>query len=167
MSWIVFRANENKSSEIWNGTAPVPGENILLDSIVLEFVIFENDPNPNNYKLENGLLVYDPPTIETPTPDPNTPDILGFYTALFNDPIWGVEGDQQNPPNSLRAIRPNLAMSKGAMIENLYQPEVLQMTWADMKLGLIAQLGSEIAQLIIDMVEQHAVTYNIPIVALV
>lgn len=153
-----------------------PGQTVSNDLILINEDTFTPEPGvilvpfpvslyPNRYpdhyeRQPNNTLV---PLGSQPLPE-NQPDIFGFYTALFNDPLWGVDGSIENPPNGLRVIRPNLAMTQGSMASNLFQPLVIQATWSDLKMGLVGQLGLETASLIIAMVEGHAAIYNIPIV---
>lgn len=113
----------------------------------------ENPENPNEPYVGLPFII--------------TPDVDGFYAAILNDAIWGVPGDVDNPPNSLRVVRPSLVLSKDAMLSNLFQPLVIQMIWDDIKLDLhnrIDPLGPNITNSIISMVESYGAEFGIPLV---
>jgi len=146
--WLVFNSGQTSPCSVYTGnSAPVPGTNVASDATVLVWTIQNNDNNPQNYQLQNGAIVYSPPT--APVPDPNAPNVTGFITALRTDQTF------------TSAIRAALVPWYAIFQADLNNPTALQQDWSDLTASNSAVITSSVQTTILN----YASTYNIPLVS--
>lgn len=60
--WLIYKAGKDRPCCIWTAKqAPVKGSNVAADDVVVPWTIQPGDGDAQNYKLENGNVVYAPP----------------------------------------------------------------------------------------------------------
>lgn len=148
MAWLLFKPGETRTSNIRRGAEPVPGKNVPVGTIaksVNDDLLAKN--HPADFELQqNGTVLLNPYLPAPAAPDPSTPDLEAFTTALWADP-------------GLKPARLQLLGWKPLLLEYLSRPGgdvQIKEAWADIKVGLGAQLSAK--------VEAHAQAAKIPLI---
>lgn len=134
---------------------PVVGQDVPAGSRVVPFTPQNGDAYPGNYRIsESNVVSYEPPAPPVVAqPDPNTPKILEFQTAIFDDSTLPLE--------SRMAIADKFPLINQFMS---VAPVQMAMYWAGLKMGA-GTVYPWLTQDMIDKVEAYASTYHIPLVA--